>query len=140
MLPCSQQWDTFLDFLEDFPVAERVGMQIACGNHDIDKQNHGTEIFLAYETRFRMARVHPPLLGEIGREPISLDHPQYPLPYEWGNGYYAYTFGPARFVVVNAYASMEPNSTQYQWIKGELETVDRSFTPWLFAVIHVSHF
>jgi hypothetical protein len=37
---------------------------------------------------------------------------------------------------MNAYASLEPNSTQYNWIVDELANTDRSTTPWLIAVLH----
>ena len=67
---------------------------------------------------------------------MNLDAPPYPLPYEWGNAYYAFTYGPARFVMISAYSSMEPNSTQYNWLIDELNSIDRITTPWAIAVIH----
>lgn len=129
-------WDTFFDFLDDYPIADRIPMQIVPGNHDIDKAVGETRIFLAYETRFRMPRVHPPQLFEIGTEAVNYDHPDYPLPYDWGNAYYAFTYGPARIIMINSYSSMEPDSMQYKWIVEELEGVDRSVTPWVLAVLH----
>lgn len=114
---------------------------------DIDKQRDRKEIFLAYEHRFRMPRVHPPQLGlfEGGPEDkgvmktgeLNMDAPFYPLPYEWGNAYYAFTYGPARHVVVNAYSDMSPKSTQYVWLENELASVDRARTPWVLLTIHV---
>jgi acid phosphatase type 7 len=134
-----RQWDTFLDFLDDYPVAERIPMMIVPGNHDIDKTKSSRDIFLAYERRFRMPRVHPPELGLYEGEDIELDMdaPPYPLPYEWGNAYYAWTFGLVKMVMVNAYSSMEPDSIQYKWLVEELSAVDRQRTPWLTVVIHV---
>jgi acid phosphatase type 7 len=135
-----RQWDTFLDFLDDYPVAERLPMMIVPGNHDIDKTKTSRDIFLAYERRFRMPRVRPPKLGlyDGGADvALNMDAPPYPLPYEWGNAYYAWTYGLVRMVMVNAYASMEPNSVQYKWLVEELSAVDRHRTPWLTVVIHV---
>lgn len=133
-----RQWDTFFDLLDDYPIAEYVPMQIVPGNHDIDKHKRGPEIFLAFEHRFRMPRVHPPELGlyDGPDEVLNLDKPPYPLPYEWGNAYYAYTYGPARFIMISSYSSMEPGSIQYDWIVEEFESVDRSVTPWVIAVLH----
>jgi predicted phosphodiesterase len=133
-----RRWDTFFDFLDDYPVVDHVPMQICPGNHDIDKQDDGQEIFLAYEHRFRMPRVRPPELGvyEGPAGKMNMDAPPYPLPYEWGNAYYAYTYGPARVVMISSYSAMEPGSTQYQWIQSELRAVDRSVTPWVIAVLH----
>lgn len=114
---------------------------------DIDKQANRKEIFLAYENRFRMPQIHPPELGLFEGGPgddgvmkdghLNMDSPFYPLPYEWGNGYYAFTYGPSRHVIVNAYSDMSPGSTQYDWLDRELASVDRSRTPWVLLTIHV---
>jgi hypothetical protein len=58
-----REWDTFLDFLDDYPIAETKPMQIVPGNHDINKLTDRQEIFLGYEHRFRMPRVKPAELG-----------------------------------------------------------------------------
>lgn len=133
-----RQWDTFFDLLDDYPIADHKPMQIVPGNHDIDKLKNSQEIFLAYEHRFRMPRVHPPSLGlydgPLGE--LNMDIPPYPLPYEWGNAYYAYSYGPVRFVMISSYSSVEPGSTQYNWIVSELSAVNRLETPWLVAVLH----
>lgn len=133
-----RRWDTFFDFLDDYPITERIPMQVVPGNHDIDKEDQGNEIFLAYEHRFRMPRVQPAQLGVYDGPPgpLNMDQPPYPLSYEWGNAYYSFTYGPARVIMISSYSSMEPNSTQYKWISSELEKVDRSVTPWLLAVLH----
>jgi acid phosphatase type 7 len=133
-----RRWDTFLDFLDDYPISERVPVMLVPGNHDIEKQENDTEMFMAYENRFRMPRMHPPVMEKYDGPPglFNMDHPPYPLPYEWGNGYYAFTYGPARVIMINAYASMEANSTQYRWIESELRAVDRTVTPWVLTVLH----
>ena len=133
-----RRWDTFFDFLDDYPIVDRIPMQICPGNHDINKLPDRNEIFLAYEKRFRMPRVHPPQLG-VYQGPtgkMNMDHPPYPLPYEWGNSYYSFKYGPAHVIMINAYASMEPDSIQYNWIASELDAVNRTLTPWLLAVLH----
>jgi hypothetical protein len=66
-----------------------------------------------------------------------MDAAPYPLPYEWGNAYYSFVYGPAIHIVVSAYSSMEPNSIQYNWLVEELESVDRRLTPWVLVTIHV---
>lgn len=133
-----RQWDTFFDFLDDYPIADHKPMQVVPGNHDIDKLKESQEIFLGYEHRFRMPRVHPPKLGLYDGPPgfLNMDIPPYPLPYEWGNAYYAYSYGPARFIMISSYSSVEPGSTQYNWIVHELSSVDRSVTPWVVVVLH----
>jgi acid phosphatase type 7 len=134
-----RRWDTFFDFLDDYPVVDRIPLQICPGNHDIDKVKDRSEIFLAYENRFRMPRVRPPELGLYDGPTghLNMDAPPYPLPYEWGNAYYSYSYGPAHIIMISAYSSMEPNSTQYRWIQQELDSVDRTVTPWVLAMLHV---
>jgi acid phosphatase type 7 len=133
-----QQWDTFFDFLDDYPITDRKPMQIVPGNHDIDKVEFGSDIFLAYEYRFRMPRVRPPELGVYDGPSgyLNMDTPPYPLPYEWGNAYYAYTYGPVRFIMISSYSSIIPGSTQHTWVTKELESVNRIITPWVVVVLH----
>eukprot|EP00531_Pseudo-nitzschia_arenysensis_P014163 CAMPEP_0116144912 /NCGR_PEP_ID=MMETSP0329-20121206/16284_1 /TAXON_ID=697910 /ORGANISM="Pseudo-nitzschia arenysensis, Strain B593" /LENGTH=651 /DNA_ID=CAMNT_0003640425 /DNA_START=184 /DNA_END=2139 /DNA_ORIENTATION=- len=135
-----RRWDTFFDFLDDQGNFDEIPLMVAAGNHDIDKQYAGNEIFLAYEKRFRMPRLKPPELGvydgdcEDGK--MNMDAPPYPLPYEWGNSYYSFTYGPTRHIIVNAYADMSPESPQYEWLKAELASIDRTKTPWVLLTMH----
>jgi len=135
-----RKWDTFFDFLDDQSNFDEIPLMVAAGNHDIDKQYAGNQIFLGYEHRFRMPRVKPPELGVFDGDcedgAMNMDAPPYPLPYEWGNSYYAFTYGPARHVIVNAYADMSPGSTQYEWLENELASIDREKTPWVLLTMH----
>jgi len=135
-----RRWDTFFDFLDDQGNFDEIPLMVCAGNHDIDKQYAGNEIFLAYENRFRMPRLKPPELevydGDCEDGKMNMDAAPYPLPYEWGNSYYAFTYGPTRHVIVNAYADMSPESTQYEWLKAELASIDRQKTPWVLLTMH----
>jgi predicted phosphodiesterase len=135
----NRRWDTYFDFMDDFSFIDEVPLHVCAGNHDIDKQANGTDIFLAYEHRFHMPQVKPAQLGTYQGPPgyLNMDAPTYPLPYEYGNAYYAFTYGISRNIFLNAYSSMEPNSSQYQWLVEELQSVDRSETPWLIVTLHV---
>ena len=87
-----------------------------------------------------MPRLKPPKLGVFDGDckegKMNMDAPPYPLPYEWGNSYYAFTYGPARHVIVNAYSDMTPGSTQYEWLLTELASIDRRKTPWVLLTMH----
>jgi len=135
----NRRWDTYFDFMDDFFMIDEIPMQICAGNHDIDKQENDSDIFLAYENRFRMPQVKPAELGTYQGPTgyLDMDAPDYPLPYEYGNSYYAFPYGVTHNIFLNAYASMEPTSSQYQWLVHELEAVDRSVTPWLIVTMHV---
>jgi acid phosphatase type 7 len=133
------RWDTFLDFLDDYPLVESVPLHVTPGNHDIDKADKGSDIFLSYETRFRMPRIQPAQLGIYNGPtgPLNMDRPPYPLDYEFGNAYYAFRYGRTHQIFLNSYSSLEPGSKQYEWLVSELETVNRRQTPWLIVTYHV---
>jgi hypothetical protein len=86
-----------------------------------------------------MPQVHPAEVGLYDGPDgeMNLDNPPYPLPYEWGNAYYSFDYGPAKHIVLSAYSAMEPGSSQYNWCLEELESVDRTITPWVLVTIHV---
>ena len=85
-----------------------------------------------------MPHVKPPQLGTYqgpeGR--LNTAQPPYPLPYEYGNSYYSWKYASAHFIMVNAYASMDPGSQQRHFIETELQRVNRNVTPWVIVVIH----
>lgn len=134
-----REWDTFFDFLDDYMAFETIPLQLCPGNHDIDKYASSNEIFLAFQNRFRMPELEPAQLGVYDGPagPLNLDKPPYPLPYEYGNSYYSWKYAGAHFVMVNAYASVEPGSKQRRFINMELKSVKRDVTPWLIVVMHV---
>jgi len=135
-----RRWDTFLDFMDDYSYIDEIPMQITPGNHDVGKDEGGAKIFQAIEKRFRMPQVKPAELGLYEgnlTERMNMDRIDYPLPYEWGNAYYSFRYGPSHHIVLNSYSSMEKNSTQYKWFVEELDSVDRDVTPWLFVMYHV---
>lgn len=135
----NRRFDTWFDFMDDHFMIDEIPMQICAGNHDIEKHENDGDIFLAYENRFDMPQVKPAQLGTY-QGPLgylNMDVPDYPMPYEYGNAYYAFSYGISHHIFLNAYSAMEPNSTQYQWLVQELKAVDRSVTPWLIVTIHV---
>lgn len=86
-----------------------------------------------------MPQVRPAQLGTYEGPDgwLNMDAPFYPLPYDWGNSFYSFDYGPAKHIILNAYTSMEEHSAQYNWFKKQLETVDRDVTPWVLVTIHV---
>jgi acid phosphatase type 7 len=136
-----KRWDTFMDMLDDYgELSHYTPLMIVPGNHDIDKLEHDTSIFLAYENRFRMPRIQTPILkgyhGDGSNSLLDMDKPPYPLDYEYGNAYYSYPYGNAYFIMINSYSSMNPSSIQYNWIVSTLQTIDRNIYPWVFIVLH----
>jgi hypothetical protein len=87
-----------------------------------------------------MPQLRPAELGTLestSGDILNMNEPPYPLPYEWGNAYYSFDYGPAKHVVISAYSSMEPDSQQYRWLVQELDGIDRELSPWVLVTIHV---
>ena len=128
------------DFFSSVPV------QIALGNHDLDSVHQSDpikviddslEIGLAYENRFRMPQIHPPIRELASLKLFSRNgQPKEFLPYEYGNAYYSFTFGPSKHIVLSSYSSFREGSLQHDWLLSELKSVDRSITPWLIVTLH----
>jgi 3',5'-cyclic AMP phosphodiesterase CpdA len=90
-----------------------------------------------------MAKV--PLLGVPGNHEIAAGRQQgrdwemrYPVPYNSDSPFwYSYAIGPMHMVgLVGSYAATGPGSPQYEFLKEDLEAVDRTRTPWVVVVFH----
>ena len=132
-------WDDWMDMMSENSFFRKIPIQIALGNHDVDHLNT-LEIGLAYEKRFRMPQVQPAIRNiapnDLFTKGSEFFQPKDFLPYEYGNAYYSYTFGPSKHIVLSSYSNFRPGSTQYKWLVSELESVDRSVTPWLVVMLH----
>ncbi|PRP80746.1 putative inactive purple acid phosphatase 27-like [Planoprotostelium fungivorum] len=114
----SAQWDEFLEQIR--PVAEAVPWMTLPGNHERDWINDitinvtdsGGECGIPYEKRF--------LMPTSGR-----DQP-----------WYSFDMGPVHFVTMSTEHPFQVGSVQNDWIKKDLESVDRSLTPWVFFSGH----
>jgi predicted phosphodiesterase len=133
------KWDTLFDYWDGYSVISSTPMQVAAGNHDIDRHPTTGDMFVAFDHRFRMPEVEP-----VEKEPDETMHERfadqpipYPLAYDYGNAYYSYTYGMVRSIFLSSYSSMEGESKQLIWLKQELESIDRTKTPWICVTIHV---
>jgi len=50
-----------------------------------------------------------------------------------GTNYYAFDYGPVHFTVIDQYDDYSPGSTQYNWIKNDLEQATK---PWKIVLMH----
>ncbi|KAH9774261.1 Purple acid phosphatase [Citrus sinensis] len=114
------EWDFFLHQIS--PVASRVSYMTAIGNHERDylgssgsvyeTPDSGGECGVAYETYFPM--------------PIpARDKP-----------WYSIEQAGVHFIVMSTEHDWSENSEQYEWMKKDMASVDRSKTPWLIFAGH----
>jgi hypothetical protein len=50
--------------------------------------------------------------------------------------WYAFSYGPVRFVVVSTEHDLSPGARQHAWLEAELAGADRCATPWLVLLLH----
>ena len=122
-----------------------IPIQIALGNHDLDTYKHGwvydinesVDIALAYENRFHMPQIRPPIRELASMKGFTIDgQPKDFITYEYGNAYYSFTFGPSKHIILSSFSNFREGSLQYEWLLSELKSVDRSITPWVIVMLH----
>ena len=136
-------WDDWMDMMSEHAFFKSIPVQVALGNHDLDHKDT-LEVGTAYEKRFRMPQVQPAIRNLANNdlfykgETPDMEYFQAKtfVPYEWGNAYYSFVFGPSKHIVLSSYSSFLPGSIQHEWLLSELERVDRSITPWLIIMLH----
>ncbi|KAK9128891.1 hypothetical protein Syun_017688 [Stephania yunnanensis] len=113
------EWDYFLHLIT--PVASHVSYMTAIGNHERDYADSGSvyvtpdsggECGVAYETYFPM--------------PTSAkDKP-----------WYSIEQASVHFTIISTEHNWSESSEQYGWMKKDLESVNRSATPWVIFMGH----
>ncbi|KAL0919246.1 hypothetical protein M5K25_011329 [Dendrobium thyrsiflorum] len=113
------EWDFFLNLIT--PVAGQLSYMTAIGNHERDYPDSGSvyvtpdsggECGVAYESYFQM--------------PTSAkDEP-----------WYSFEQATVHFTVISTEHDWSENSKQYNWIRSDLASVDRTRTPWLIFTGH----
>lgn len=113
------EWDFFLHQIN--PVASRVSYMTAIGNHERDYVDSGSVYILADSG------------GEVG-VPYETYFPM-PTPAK-DKPWYSIEQGSVHITVISTEHEWSENSEQYQWMKKDMASVDRSKTPWLIFMGH----
>lgn len=106
------RWDYWGRFME--PLVANVPTMVIEGDHEIEEQGE-SQTFVAYSSRFAFP-------SEESGSSSTL--------------YYSFNAGGIHFIMLGAYISYDQSSDQYNWLEGDLSSVDRATTPWLVAVWH----
>ncbi|CAK9311464.1 unnamed protein product [Citrullus colocynthis] len=113
------EWDFFLHLIN--PIASRLPYMTAIGNHERDYDESGSvykltdsggECGVPYETYFKM-----PISGK--------DKP-----------WYSIEIASVHFTIISTEHNFSINSPQYEWMKNDMVSVNRSRTPWLIFIGH----
>ncbi|KAL7561601.1 hypothetical protein ACA910_004190 [Epithemia clementina (nom. ined.)] len=140
----SSRWPSWFAIMD--PLLRSILLHVAAGNHEVECNTKTLDVFVPYEHYFRV----PNRLGDAEMEPISdeyrktLWHGECVAPsdfegrYLYGNSFYSYNHGLAKIIVLNSYTDARTNSTQYHFLKRELQNAnrERDVTPWLLVAFH----
>ncbi|MBA0815968.1 hypothetical protein Gohar_000680, partial [Gossypium harknessii] len=128
-------WDEFFNLIE--PVASKVPYHVCIGNHEYDWPSQpwkpdwansiygtdgGGECGVPYSLRFNMP-------GNSS-EPTGTHAPA------TRNLYYSFDMGPVHFVYMSTETNFLQGSSQYDFLKHDLESVDRMKTPFVVVQGH----
>ncbi|KAF3436730.1 hypothetical protein FNV43_RR19477 [Rhamnella rubrinervis] len=113
------EWDYFLNLIS--PVASRVTYMTAIGNHERDYIGTGS-IYIT-----------PDSGGECG-VPYETYFPM-PTPAK-DKPWYSIEQGSVHFTVISTEHEWSKNSEQYEWMKKDMASINRSKTPWLIFTGH----
>ncbi|KAK9277156.1 hypothetical protein L1049_006695 [Liquidambar formosana] len=128
-------WDSFFTQIE--PVASKVAYHVCIGNHEYDWPlqpwkpdwansvygiDGGGECGVPYSLKFNMP-------GNFS-EPTGTHAPA------TGNLFYSFDMGTVHFVYISTETDFLPGSSQYDFIKHDLESVDRKKTPFVVVQGH----
>lgn len=132
------RWDSFGRLME--PLTASVPFMVAAGNHEIESDSLTGHNFVAYQSRFNMPALAPPVLrpntSQIGCRMKKCVPSIFTSVYDYGNSFYSFNAVSAHVVVLNPYTQTWPGSPQYEWLLQDLASVNRSETPWVWAVTH----
>ncbi|KAJ7950452.1 Purple acid phosphatase [Quillaja saponaria] len=106
------RWDYWGRFMQN--LVSKVPLMVVEGNHEIEQQA-GNKAFVAYSSRFAFPS------EESGSSSTF---------------YYSFNAGGIHFVMLGAYIAYNKTADQYKWLERDLDSVDRSITPWLVATWH----
>jgi len=107
-------WDSFGRLVE--PLASQRPWMVTQGNHEVEKLPliHGTP-FTAYNARWHMP------FEESGST---------------SNLYYSFDVAGVHVIMLGSYAPFDSSSPQFNWLKTDLQKVNRTNTPWVVVLIH----
>jgi hypothetical protein len=141
---CDQPlWDSYGVMIE--PLSSFLPWMVCAGNHEIEFNGTDyTNLFTAFEKRYRMPYIKPVEYGDVIIK--SAINPNTGSPfctpsifqteYNYGNSFYSFDSGLAHMIFLNPYTNSNLTSSQYNWLQNNLASVNRSLTPWIVIVMH----
>ncbi|KNA15165.1 hypothetical protein SOVF_100710, partial [Spinacia oleracea] len=109
-------WDSFGQLIE--PYASQKPWMVTSSKHEVEgvcTVSKGPQPFKAFNARWLMP------YHESGSA---------------SNLYYSFDVAGAHYIMLGSYADFDTSSAQYEWLKADLTSINRSKTPWVFVVVN----
>ncbi|GAB4833396.1 Probable purple acid phosphatase 20 [Ancistrocladus abbreviatus] len=107
-------WDSYGRLVE--PLASQRPWTTTTGNHEVEKKVPLAH-FIAYNAKWHM-------------------------PFEESNSnsnlYYSFNVVGVHVIMLCSYTHFGLDSDQYAWLQNDLSSIDKTKTPWVFVLLHVS--
>jgi 3',5'-cyclic AMP phosphodiesterase CpdA len=119
-----RHWDTFLNKVE--PIASKIPYMVTPGNHEFWFN------FQAYKHRFYMPSVGTNTASASGQGSAESEG-------SGDNMYYSWSYGNVHFLAMNSETAIDTqnfNNKNLDFIKKDIETLNRDVYPWLIAHHH----
>jgi predicted phosphodiesterase len=136
-------WDSYGEMIE--PLAKQIPWMVCAGNHEIEFNGSDySGLYTAFEKRYRMPVVAGAEFGDV-LIPSTINSDTgmprctpsvFQSEYNYGNSFYSFDAGIAHIIYLNPYSNTSTTSLQYKWLQADLESVNRTLTPWIIVVLH----
>lgn len=107
-------WDSFGRLVE--PLASQRPWMVTTGNHDVEK------------------------IPVVHKEPFTAYNARWQMPFEESgsdsNLYYSFDVSGVHVIMLGSYTDFASDSSQYKWLQGDLQKVNRGKTPWVVVLVH----
>mmetsp|Transcript_19025 Transcript_19025/g.34389 ORF Transcript_19025/g.34389 Transcript_19025/m.34389 type:complete len:484 (-) Transcript_19025:21-1472(-) len=127
------RWDSFGRMFDEKGCAD-VPWLVLPGNHEIDVDDLTQEAFIPYRNRWRTPAIAPEEVSTF--EVLSWSTYSFRGRYDYGGSFWSIRLGPVHFIALNPYTDAGEDSLQIQWLRQELEQVNRTLTPHLVVLTH----
>lgn len=132
-------WDNWFDMVQ--PIATKVPLMIAIGNHEYDHTDGGGPG--KDPSGVSTAHGFMPSWGNFGEDsggecgiPMAKRFQMPSAPQSNGVFWYSFNYGLVHTVVVSSEHDLSLGSPQYQFLENDLASVNRNTTPWIVLELH----
>ena len=126
-------WDEWFEMISSFTT--KVPLMIAVGNHEYDHWDGTDPSGVLEPYRPLWANFANDSGGECGVPTVN----HFTMPNSTNSNsvfWYSFDFGNTHTIIISSEHDLSPGSRQYQWLEQDLNSVNRTLTPWVIVEMH----